>query len=296
MTNVLYTAAKSSLDASLSLGSLTNFSKWGVTKTVFGPFKHAVKLSGSNSSPMSAYFPIVIALKNEFDAALSNSEFDAALGAGTSVASAAAVNIRFNFSGEKPTGSQVVGFLDSYQLWATAVDPYSRDLNLDWDSLIPGGISSVIAGFCNWASPGIDPLACERRRQLGIEFIAFHTGTGFFAQKFDASPPLPAQHKITLEEVSNYIRRTGGHDSRLGWWSVHASRSILFTEVARPLLSVRITGSMTVERVAKPLKNKIMTKERANLSSQKGAMLLRVGLNLRFLQSFKAQLWDSDDE
>ena len=85
------------------------------------------------------------------------------------------------------------------------------------------------------------------------------------------------------------------NDSRLGWWSVHASRSILFTEEARPLQSVRITGSMTVERVAKPLKNKIMTKERAN-SSQKGAMLLRVGLNLRFLQSFKAQLWDSDDE
>ena len=263
---------------------------------MFAPFKHAVKLAGSNGSPMSAYFPIVIALKNEFDAALSNPEFDAALGAGTSVASAAAVNLRFNFNGLKPAGSQLVGFLDSYQLWATAIDPFSRELNLDWDSLIPGGISSVIAGFCNWASPGDDPLACERRRQLNIEFIAFHTGTGFFAQKFDVSLPLPAQHKLTLEEVSDYIQRSGGHDSRLGWWTVHASRSILFTEVARPLLSVRITGSMTVERVAKPLKNKIMTKERANLSSEKGAMLLRVGLNLRFLQSFKAQLWDSDDE
>jgi len=52
----------------------------------------------------------------------------------------------------------------------------------------------------------------------------------------------------------------------------------LFTEVARPLLSVRITCSMTVERVAKALKNKIMTKGRANLSSETGAMLLRVDL------------------
>ena len=52
------------------------------------------------------------------------------------------------------------------------------------------------------------------------------------------------------EEVSDYINRSGGHDSRLGWWTVHANRSISFTEVARPLLSVRITGSMTVERVS----------------------------------------------
>jgi hypothetical protein len=89
------------------------------------------------------------------------------------------------------------------------------------------------------------------------------------------------------EEVSDYINRSGGHDSRLGWWTVHANRSISLTEVARPLLSVRITGSMTVERVTKPLKNKIMTEERANLSSDEGATFLRVGLNLHFLQHLR---------
>ena len=54
----------------------------------------------------------------------------------------------------------------------------------------------------------------------------------------------------------------------------------------RALLSVRITGSMTVERVAKPLKNRVLTKERAKMSSEKSALLLRVGLNLRFMQTF----------
>ena len=90
--------------------------------------------------------------------------------------------------------------------------------------------------------------------------------------------------------------RTGRHDSRLAWWAVHASSCILYQAVARPLLSVRVTGSMTVERVAKPLNNRVMTKERSRLSSEKSSMLLRVGLNLRFLQASKSKLWDSDDE
>ena len=51
-----------------------------------------------------------------------------------------------------------------------------------------------------------------------------------------------------------------------------------------------------MERVAKPLKNNAMTKERSKLSPEKASMLLRVGLNLRFLQAAKAALWDSDDE
>jgi hypothetical protein len=292
----MHTASRASLDASLALGNLTNFTKWSTTKTVFTPYKYAVELAGCNGTPMSAYFPIIIALKNDFDTALANPEFDGVLGPNTSALLADAVKNRFNFSGAKPSGTHAVGFLDPYQLWATALDPFSRCLNIDWDSLIPGGISSVISGFCNWASPGTGPEACEKRRQLGIDFIAFHTGTGFFAQKFDLFPPYPAGHKLTLQEVSDYIMRTGGHDSRLGWWTVHAGSSLLFTEVARALLSVRITGSMTVERVAKPLKNRVLTKERAKMSSEKAALLLRVGLNLRFMQAFKATLWDSDDE
>jgi hypothetical protein len=274
---------------------LTNFSKWKLAKTIFSPYRIALLLAGSNKSPMSAYFPIIIALKNDFDIALTNEALDAVLGAGTSQAVAAAVSRRFNFSGAKPAG-HVVGFLDPYQLWATAIDPFARNLNIDWDSFIEGGISSVIAGFCNWASPGNDPLSSDKRRQLHLEFLSFHSGTGFFAQKFDNDPPLPVGHKLTLQEVSNYISRTGGHDSRLSWWSVHAGGCLLYAEVARPLLSIRVTGSMTVERVAKPLKNKVMTKERAKLSSPKGAMLLRVGLNLRFLQAFKEELWESDAE
>jgi len=65
------------------LGSLTNFSKWKLAKTIFSPYRIALLLAGSNKSPMSAYFPIIIALKNDFDLALTNEALDAVLGAGT---------------------------------------------------------------------------------------------------------------------------------------------------------------------------------------------------------------------
>ena len=103
----------------LALGNLTNFTKWSTTKTVFTPYKYAVELSGCNGTPMSAYFPIIIALKNDFDTALANPEFDGVLGPNTSALLADAVKNRFNFNGAKPSGTQAVGFLDPYQLWAT---------------------------------------------------------------------------------------------------------------------------------------------------------------------------------
>jgi len=280
----------------LALASLSNFGKWEEAMAVFEPFKHAVHLAGSNDAPMSAYLPIIIALKNEFDAVLARPSLERNMGEGTAAALAAAVNARFNFSGDKPTGTSVVGFLDKYQLYATALDPYARSLSLDWDTLITGGISAVIHGMSNWAFPGEDPSAVEKRSKMHLEYLAFHTGTGSFAHKFDLTPSFPVGHKFNLTEIGDYIDRTGRHDSRLAWWTVHASSCILYQAVARPLLSVRVTGSMTVERVAKPLKNRVMTKERSRLSSEKSSMLLRVGLNLRFLQASKSKLWDSDDE
>jgi hypothetical protein len=47
---------------------------------------------------------------------------------------------------------------------------------------------------------------------------------------------------------------------------------------------------MTVERVAKPLKNSVLTKDRSKLSTGKSEMLLRAGLNLRFLQDSKEKI------
>jgi hypothetical protein len=58
------------------------------------------------------------------------------------------------------------------------------------------------------------------------------------------------------------------------------------------------TGSISVERAAKPLKNKVADKSRNRNSKDKLTVLLRVGLNLRLqresLQSVKAALGKVD--
>ena len=52
------------------------------------------------------------------------------------------------------------------------------------------------------------------------------------------------------------------------------------TDVLRPLLSLKTTGSISVERAAKPLKNGVASKDRNRLSHDKRLMCLKVGLNL----------------
>ena len=65
---------------------------------------------------------------------------------------------------------------------------------------------------------------------------------------------------------------------------------------------MKTTGSISVERAAKPLKNKVADKSRNRNSKDKRTVLLRVRLNLRLkresLQSVKAALGkvlDSND-
>ena len=57
---------------------------------------------------------------------------------------------------------------------------------------------------------------------------------------------------------------------------------------------MKTTGSTSVERAAKPLKNKVADKSRNRSSKDKRTVLLRVGLNLRLqrqsMQSAKAAL------
>ena len=48
-----------------------------------------------------------------------------------------------------------------------------------------------------------------------------------------------------------------------------------------------LLGSISVERVAKPLKNKVMTDTRANMKKGVAEVLLRAGLNLRLLRRLK---------
>ena len=176
--------------------------------------------------------------------------------------------------------------MDPYQLWTFLVDPYARSLPLNWTEIAPeGGLATIIAEMVLWACPG-DSLF-SKRLALSVEMNHFLIGTGPFKYKFDNVKKWSGQHILTLDAVSTWVRETGGHESRLAWWMVNAPESSLFVEIAKPLLSVSITGSMTVERVAKTLKHAVLTEDRAKMATGKSEMLLRCGLNLRFLHETK---------
>jgi hypothetical protein len=63
----------------------------------------------------------------------------------------------------------------------------------------------------------------------------------------------------------------------------HACFSPLYQQVGKRLCSMKSIGSMDVERMAKPFKHCILTKDRNTLSNEKGIVLFRAGQNLKHL-------------
>ena len=137
----------------------------------------------------------------------------------------------------------------------------------------------------------------DLRKEMLREYQFFKTGTGsyqgFFDQKDDqdvkedSSISRNKNKTIRIEDVLKWVSKTGGHMSRLAWFSTWKPTSTFFLKIARPLLSLRTTGSMTVERVAKPLKNFVYSKFRRRMSTGSSNLLLCTGLNLRFLAQAK---------
>ena len=137
------------------------------------------------------------------------------------------------------------------------------------------------------------------RRKMLREYQFFKSGTGRYQAVFkmeengsdseeDDFPMLSNTIKtVDISTISSWLSSTDGHMSRLAWFETCAPNSIFYLKVAKPLLSLRSSGSMIVERVAKPLKNSVFNKFRRRLTRQRASKLLRCGLNLRFLVETK---------
>ena len=99
--------------------------------------------------------------------------------------------------------------------------------------------------------------------------------------------PCPAP---TYEEIKHLVNIQKGIEGLLNWWEISHGQSLIYRHIARRVLSLPSVGSMAVERVAKPLKHMVMTHARSHTGSETASLLLRVGLNLRFLQKHREAL------
>jgi hypothetical protein len=89
-----------------------------------------------------------------------------------------------------------------------------------------------------------------------------------------------SEKELTLVKVADWVEKWGRRIGRLRFF-VDLNPTCYFELVAKSLLSIKSTGSISVERAAKPMKTRVATKGRSRLSTDKRTILLRVGLNLR---------------
>ena len=293
----MFLAAKIKLDATLSLATPTLMARLDLIGKLLGVFKFGVHITSARGCPGSAYFPLVIAVQNDVFLIFANPSFDLILGEGAADECRAILAPRWNLCGRRPQDTRKVGLIDKHHIHMFLADPYARWLNLfhDLDGKLGEGCgrAGAVQDMLRWAYPDEPDKILEittQRTCMKLNFDAFCAGSGPFASTFEyISVPMADNHVLTVADVSKWVQDSGGHEQRLSWYESNAKKAVLYTDAAKQLLSVCISGSMDVERAAKPLKNAVLVKDRNAQSVGVTEMALRAGLNLRFLQAAKNQ-------
>lgn len=259
----------------------------------FKIYKSANKLTSGKQMPMSAYLPIVQAMANELTAVLNETnagDFDTVFGAGAKAEIVSINRARFNMNGVPPPGSRV-GFLDQYQIWAHLADPFRHHLQ---PAVYIAQEASQVTYMIDFFIRGDTEADDELRQELKLSYMAYNTRSydptndlnwaDFFDKPRPAAFPTAAsQQGLTLENVHNWVKNTNHHNARLGFFNwPELQECKLYTKIFKKLLSMRTEASISVERVAKPLKHAVLTKKRNKLVVNKAAVFLRAGINLRF--------------
>jgi len=284
-----------SLDTALGIVGRDFWMKLEHSAKWFDVIEHATKLVSQNDFPMSAYLPLVQALRNGFNAVLRNEggrPFDEIFCDGARSQLVDFVRARFNMDGEDPEGRKV-GLLDNYQVWAFLADPHRELLPkaVYIDPSTARCLNDMIKFFC----PDKDEQAV---RNIKFQFRQYYGHDGPWIDFFDQAKRLEVndeetkaeQKKLTMTDVSEWVNKTGGHDGRLNFFVLHPKDEDLYKLILEPLLSIRSVGSITVERIAKPMKRSVLANYRAAMKEDKAEICLRVGLNLRHLMAARQQI------
>ena len=123
----------------------------------------------------------------------------------------------------------------------------------------------------------------------------FWSHTGKWSHHWNENIPSPVSEEeldvncmpLTLAEVREWVETHKNLEGRFCFFDVHKPNSVFYQRVTRHLLSMRITGSIDVEQVAKPFKRNLLRKERNRLSDEKDIFLFRATQNLKYLTKAK---------
>ena len=223
-------------------------------------------------------------------------------------------------NGNKPAGTTKVGLLDQYQVWCYLADPFSRHfpypLYIENEALVEQAMVDYFLPLPALTDTPENTAEIERitalRREVMDDYLSFKTQMrdwqGLFQKPRPTAKSLEEkkalQKEIFFNHIGEWLRETGRHDGRLCFFEAYATASKFYMHVAKRLLSMRTTGSISVERAAKPMKNNVMIKTRNKLQKEKGLVLLSAGLNIRILKTAKKEIIeaaadfypDSDEE
>jgi hypothetical protein len=257
---------------------------------LFGVLKHAVTMVSSETTPMSAYLPICFAVEAELNAAVAEvgetEDYELLFGQGSFQELKNCMATRINLDG-KPRPGQKMELLDQYQLWCYLVDPFRMYFPLEMKDGDPpvAHFNKALDFYVKETEENKDD-----RLKISMDFQEIAAMTGKYVFKFQVhgkplDEPGSDAMPLTLVSVQQWIDKFHGSNGRLTFFSDGYERSLYFKKIALPLLSMKTTGSITVERVAKPLKHGVLDPTRNRLDPMKQIMCLRAGLNLNMKKS-----------
>ena len=258
-----------------------------VVQQWWSAWERAERLASDPKFSISAVLPLVRALNNELrgiiDAKFATGKTFAQVLGPESVALVKVLHECFDdgVEDENEGAEHRARLLTKNHVWCHLVDPFRNQLQPQvWIPDKPAVVSDLLEAY----APGRSPEARDQRSALRSELNALWTQSGKYAHCFDhdrleeldEAAGLREQAQLTLRDVRHWLERTGGYASRLAFFG-QVAKDDLYRLVLEPLLSMRPVAPITTARVARTL-------TRPDVHPERREVLLRVGLNLRFLQ------------